>query len=240
MDDREQFLCAHPEHPGNVTDEELAKWKAEGPRADTTFPFPTVGTKIAYLKNVVTNPNIIVGDYTYYHDAKGADRFQEHNVLYHEDILGDKLIIGKFCQIAMDTQFIMSASSHQMTGFSTYPFAIFNENWRESYSVDFPFPGDTIIGNDVWIGFHATILPGITIGDGAIIGSRSLVTKDVPPYTIVGGNPAKVIRQRFEDEVIEDLLEIRWWDWPIEKILNHLPEITGADIEKLKLAASGN
>lgn len=238
MNDREQYLLAHPEHNGKVSDEELERWKAGGPRAHTTFPFPMVGNKIAFLKNVITNPNIVVGDYTYYHDAKGAERFQDHNVLYHEDIIGDKLIIGKFCQIAMDTQFIMSASMHQMTGFSTYPFAIFNENWRNRYEVNFPIPGDTIVGNDVWIGFHATILPGIKIGDGAIIGSRSLVTKDVPPYTIVGGNPAKVIRKRFEDDIVKELLNIQWWDWPIDTILNHLPEITGADIEKLKKVSS--
>lgn len=185
---------------------------------------------------MITRPNIIVGDYTYYHDTKGADGFEERNVLYHEEFVGDRLIIGKFCQIAMDAQFIMNASMHQMSGFSTYPFAIFNENWAKSYEADFPYLGDTVIGNDVWIGYKATIFPGVQIGDGAIIGSRVMVTKNVPPYTIVGGNPAKMIRHRFDETTIKELLEIQWWDWPIETILGHLPEITGADIKKLRAA----
>ena len=234
MTDLENYLFAHPKLNNTISKEELEAWKQNGPRSNTTYPFPSVGKTVAYLKNVITKPNIVVGDYTYYHDNNGADRFQDYNVIYHEEFVGDKLIIGKFCQIAMDVQFIMSASMHQMSGFSTYPFAIFNENWANSYPVNFPIPGDTLVGNDVWIGYKATILPGITIGDGAIIGSGSLVTKDVPPYTIIGGNPAKVIRHRFKEEIIKELQTIQWWNWPIETILQHLPEITGADIERLK------
>ncbi|GAB4193849.1 MAG: hypothetical protein Tsb0015_16760 [Simkaniaceae bacterium] len=214
--------------------EKARRFYQEGPRPDTVHPLPAVGRKIAFLKNIITNPNIIVGDYTYYHDAKGADRFETENVLYHESILGDKLIIGKFCQIAMGTHFIMNASLHQMTGISTYPFAVFNENWAGSYPFDFPYRGNTVVGNDVWFGYKSCIMPGLKIGDGAIIGSRALVTKDVPPYAIVGGNPAKIIRMRFSEEKIKKLQEIRWWDWPIEVILKHLTEITGGDVEKLE------
>jgi virginiamycin A acetyltransferase len=231
---KEDYQFAHPGMDENVTEEQLKQWETSGPTAETTYPFPKVANKIAFLKNVIKNPNIIVGDYTYYHDADGADQFEKNNVLYHEEIIGDKLQIAKFCQIAMGTQFIMNASSHQMSGFSTYPFAVFNENWAKSYQVNFPYFGDTIVGNDVWIGYRATIYPGVKIGDGAIIGTRALVTKDVEPYTIVGGNPAKVIRKRFSDEVIKDLLTIQWWNWPIDTVLQNLDAITGADIDRLK------
>lgn len=218
--------------------QQAREWLEKGPGADTVFPLPQVGRTVCFLKNVITNPNIQIGDYTYYHDIKEAHHFEKNNLVYHENFINDKLIIGKFCQIAMGVRFIMNASQHQMSGFSTFPFAIFNKHWAESYELDFPLAGDTIVGNDVWIGYNACIRPGVKIGDGAIIATTSLVTKDVPPYTIIGGNPAKIIRQRFEDNVIEELLRIRWWDWPIEKILQHLPEITGADIEKLKVLAN--
>lgn len=207
----------------------------EGPGPDVKFPMPVVGEDVAFLKNVITNPNIIVGDYTYYHDYRGADRFEKENVLYHEDFLGDKLIIGKFTQIAMGTRFMMSASMHQSDGFSSFPFAIFSLKWAEKYPVNFPVPGDTIVGNDVWFGYNCLVMPGIRIGNGSIIASNSVVVKDVEPYSVIGGNPGKVIKKRFSDEVIKELEEIQWWNWPMEKILENLPAITGADIQALKI-----
>ena len=146
----------------------------------------------------------------------------------------EKLIIGKFVQIANGVQIITSSANHQMDGFSTYPFAVFGEPWSSSYEPKWPNKGDTMIGNDVWIGHEALIMPAVSIGDGAIIASRSVVTKDVPPYAIVAGNPAKVIRHRFDDKTIATLCEIKWWDWSIEKINHHIAAIVGGDIEAIK------
>ena len=145
----------------------------------------------------------------------------------------EKLIIGKFTQIANGVQLITSSANHQMDGFSTYPFAVFGKPWSSSYEPKWPNKGDTVIGNDVWIGHEALIMPAVSIGDGAIIASRSVVTKDVPPYSIVAGNPAKVIRQRFDDKTIATLLEIKWWDWPIERINQNIAVIVRGDIEAL-------
>lgn len=191
--------------------------------------------QICFIKNIVSNPNIIIGDYTYYDDLEDSENF-ERNVLYHYPFIGDKLIIGKFCAIATGVKFIMNGANHKMSGFSTYPFNIFGYAWQRvtPQPHEFPFKGDTVIGNDVWIGYEAVIMPGVKIGDGAIIAAKSVVTKDVKPYTIVGGNPAKVIRQRFPDEIINVLLEIAWWDWDIEKITRNLEKIVGGDIEALK------
>jgi virginiamycin A acetyltransferase len=206
-----------------------------GPNPETHYPMCHVGNvknKVVFLKNFIKSPNIIVGDYTYYHHKDGGERFEKENVLYHEPIIGDKLVIGKFTQIAMDAKFIMNASTHQMDGISTYPFMPFGGAFA-NYTPNFPLKGDTIIGNDVWIGYDACIMPGLSIGDGAIIGTRALVTKDVEPYTIIGGNPGKVIRKRFDDQTIAKLLEIKWWDWPIERIVSNLDAITGSNIDKL-------
>lgn len=191
--------------------------------------------QVCFIKNIVSNPNIIIGDYTYYDDPEDSENF-ERNVLYHYPFIGDKLIIGKFCAIARNVKFIMNGANHGMSGFSTYPFYIFGNGWERvtPESNELAFKGDTVIGNDVWIGYEATIMPGVKIGDGAIIGAKSVVTKDVKPYTIVGGNPAKVIRQRFSDEIIDVLLEIAWWNWDIEKITRNLEKIVGADIEALR------
>ncbi|QYK07851.1 Vat family streptogramin A O-acetyltransferase [Shewanella mangrovisoli] len=204
-----------------------------GPNPNDKSPlkgFPQVG----FLKNFISRDNIIVGDYTYYDDPAGPERF-ESNVLYHFDFIGDKLIIGKFCAIARDVKFIMNGANHQVSGFSTYPFYIFGNGWEKAAPKpeDLPFKGDTRIGHDVWIGYNATIMPGVNVGHGAIIASQAVVTKDVPPYAIVGGNPATVIKLRFEPEVIDKLLAIAWWDWPIEKISEHLPAIVGADLSLL-------
>ncbi len=195
--------------------------------------YPIEGfTRTVYLKNIITNPQIIVGDYTYYDDPKDVHNF-ERNVLYLFEFMGDKLIIGKFCQIATGVRFIMNGSNHAMNGFSTYPFKVFGEEWSKA-SLDVKSKGDTIIGNDVWIGNCATIMQGVKIGDGAIIGTNSLVTKDVEPYTIVGGNPAKEIRKRFDEETIQLLLALKWWDWDVQKITDNLEVITSGKIDELK------
>ncbi|MCL1090993.1 Vat family streptogramin A O-acetyltransferase [Shewanella profunda] len=207
-----------------------------GPNPNDKEPmkgFPQVG----FLKSFITRKNIVVGDYTYYDDPAGPERF-ESNVLYHFDFIGDKLIIGKFCAIAKDVKFIMNGANHQVSGFSTYPFYIFGNGWEKVMpnAGDLPHKGDTQVGNDVWIGYNATIMPGVNIGHGAIVASQSVVTKDVPPYAVVGGNPATVLKLRFEQAVIDELVAIAWWDWPIEKITQHLHAIVGADLIKLRQA----
>lgn len=203
------------------------------PSPNTIFPIPSV-KRTCFLKNIINNPNIIVGDYTYYDDPEDVHNF-EKNVLYHFDFMGDKLIIGKFCQLATGIRFIMNGSNHGMSGISTYPFKVFGENWA-SAPLNVFSKGDTIIGNDVWIGNSATIMPGIKIGHGTIIGTGALVTKDVEPYSIVGGNPAQLIRKRFDEETMKFLLDLAWWDWPVEKITDNIEAISMADFEALKKA----
>ncbi|MFM8294174.1 MAG: Vat family streptogramin A O-acetyltransferase [Microcystaceae cyanobacterium] len=204
--------------------------------ADPQEKHPMKGfPQICFIQNTVSNPNIIIGDYTYYDDPEDSENF-ERNVLYHFPFVGDRIMIGKFCALARGIKFIMNGANHKIDGFSTYPFAIFGNGWE---SVDpspdeLPDKCDTIIGNDVWIGYEAVIMPGVNIGDGAIIAAKSVVTRDVLPYRIVGGNPAQVIRQRFEDSVIQALLEIAWWHWDIAKITRNLEQIVGADIEALR------
>jgi virginiamycin A acetyltransferase len=202
-----------------------------GPSPDTRFPIPGV-TRVCYLKNIIKNPNIIVGDYTYYDDFTNPENF-EKNVLYHFDFLGDRLIIGKFCAIASDVKFIMNGGNHHIDGISTYPFSIFQNGWEIAQPEAWPHKGDTIIGNDVWLGYNVTIMPGVQVGDGAIIAANSTVSKNVPAYTIVGGNPAGIIRQRFGDRTIQKLLKIAWWNWEIEKITAHLKIIGSHDVEAL-------
>ena len=189
--------------------------------------------RTCFLKNIITNPQIIVGDYTYYDDAQDVYNF-EKNVVYLFDFIGDRLIIGKFCQIASGARFIMNGANHAMNGISTYPFEVFGKSWSNAPS-KFLNKGDTVIGSDVWIGNSATIMPGIKIGHGAIIGTNALVTKDVAPYTIVGGNPGKLIRSRFEQKTIDFLLELSWWDWPIEKITKHVNAIASGNLETLRV-----
>jgi virginiamycin A acetyltransferase len=187
------------------------------------------------LKNIVANPNIIIGDYTFYNDPDNPEEFERKNVLYQYPVNHDKLIIGKFCSIACGAKFLFNSANHTLSSFSTYPFPIFPEEWDNTVKVTEAWDnkGDIVIGNDVWIGFEAVILSGVHIGDGAIIGTRALVTKDVAPYSIVGGVPAKIIRQRFDDFTIQTLLKIKWWDWPIETIKNNLKAIRNMDIKKL-------
>jgi virginiamycin A acetyltransferase len=206
------------------------------PNPDTRYPIENV-TRTAYLKNIIDHPQIVVGDYSYYDDPDDVHNF-EKNVLYLFEFMGDKLIIGKFCQIATGVRFIMNGSNHAMNAVSTYPFKVFGGEWAKT-PMDARSKGDTIIGNDVWIGNSATIMQGVKIGDGAIIGTNSLVTKDVEPYTIVGGNPAKEIRRRFDDETIKFLLALKWWDWSVEKITEHLDLLTNVNIEELRRVHEG-
>lgn len=199
------------------------------PNPNKIFPVPNCDT-VTYVKPTIKNPDIIVGDFTYFSDVD----FESH-VTHHYGFYGDKLIIGKFCQIASGVEFVMNSANHQMNTVSTYPFYIM-EGWKQDIPPlsEMPMKGDTVIGNDVWIGQNATILAGVHIGDGAIIGLNSVVGSDVPPYTIVAGNPAREIRKRFDDELINLMLEFRWWDRSIEEINNLIPLLSCSDLEKVK------
>ena len=205
-----------------------------GPNKTDVIPNKNISS-ICYIKNVIKNPNIIVGDYTYYSDIDGAENFKRH-VTHHYDFIGDKLIIGKFCQIASGIEFIMNGANHYMNGISTYPFYIFGKGWEKvtPKNNSLPIKGDTIIGNDVWIGQNVTILPGVNISDGAIIGANSVVAKDIPAYCIAVGNPCTVKKKRFSDEDIQYLQSIKWWDWDIQKIFENLEILSGGNIEEIR------
>ncbi len=204
--------------------------------------YPRSGDKeTVYLKNVVSGANIEIGDYTIYNDFVHDPRdFERSNVLYHYPVNGDRLKIGKFCSIACGAKFLFTSGNHSLRSLSTYTFPIFFEEWgldAKDICSAWDNKGDIVIGNDVWIGYEALILSGVTVGDGAIIGSRAVVTKDVPPYTIVGGVPAKPIRRRFDGAVIERLEKLRWWDWDIEAIRRSIPAIQSGDIAALERMA---
>lgn len=205
-----------------------------GPNPDALYPNEKV-KQICFIKNVVKNPNIIVGEYTYYHDINGAENFEAH-VTHHYDFIGDKLIIGKFCAIAQGIEFVMNGANHRMDSVTTYPFNLMGGGWERSTPslAKLPLKGDTVIGNDVWIGQNTTIMPGVHIGDGAIIAANTTVTKDIPAYHIAGGNPIQIIRKRFDDELIHYLLALRWWDWSPEKIFVNLDILCGNDLGKIK------
>jgi len=211
-----------------------------GPNPNTIYPLEGYD-KLIFLKPFVKAPNIHVGDYTYFDDRRnGPKNFEECNVLYNYDFTKVKLVIGKFCAIAAETRFIMTGD-HKLDAISTFPFPIFQNGWESVYNIaELPTKGDIIIGNDVWFGYDSLVKGGVTIGDGAIIASRAVVVKDVPPYSIVAGNPAKVVKMRFDDKTIERLLNIAWWDWPIGKINQNLSLITGLDIDKLEEAGLTN
>lgn len=201
--------------------------------------YPRSGDKeTVYLKSVISNPNISVGEFTMYNDfVNDPMQFERNNVLYQYPINHDKLIIGKFCSIACGAKFIFNSANHTLSSFSTYPFPIFFEEWGldiKDVAVAWDNKGDIVIGNDVWIGYEAVIMAGVTVGDGAIIGTRAVVTKDVPPYTIVGGVPAKPIRKRFDNETLDELLKIRWWDWPEEKIVRNIQAIQSGCLKQLQ------
>ena len=201
--------------------------------------YPRTGDKeTIYLKHVITNPNIMVGDFTMYNDfVNDPTLFEKNNVLYHYPINHDKLQIGKFCSIACGAKFLFNSANHALSSLSTYPFSLFFEEWgleKKDVTKAWDNKGDIVIGNDVWIGYEAVILAGVTIGDGAIIGTRAVVTKDVPPYTIVGGVPAKPIKRRFPEETISALLEVQWWNWSEERIARNIGAIQNGNIEQLK------
>ena len=190
---------------------------------DTKKLYPRTGDKqTVYLKNVITDPSITVGDYTMYNDfVNDPVGFERNNVLYHYPINRDRLIIGKFCSIACGAKFLFNSANHTLSSLSTYPFPLFFEEWgleKRNVAASWDNKGDIVIGNDVWIGYEAVIMAGVTIGDGAIIGARAVVTKDVPPYTVAGGIPAKPIKKRYPEETIAALSELKWWDWPEERM----------------------
>lgn len=193
--------------------------------------------RVVFLKPLVTAPHIVVGEYTYYDDPDHATEFETRNVLYAYG--PERLVIGKYCAIASGATFLMAGAEHPTMGVSTYPFTMFGGQWAErtlDLVTGMPSRGDTVIGNDVWIGYRATVLPGVRIGDGAIIAAGAMVTADVPPYTIVGGNPAKPIRARFDDADVDALLRAAWWDWPVELVTEHARSImagTPADIARI-------
>ena len=199
------------------------------------------GHSTVYLQNVVTDPSISGGDYTIYDDFVNDPRdFQRNNVLYHYPINRERLVIGKFCSIACGAKFLFNSANHTLRSLSTYIFPVLFEEWGLDVAripEAWDNRGDIVIGNDVWIGYDAVVLAGVTVGDGAIIAARAVVTKDVPPYTIVGGVPARPIRRRFSDSEIDQLLELKWWDWPEEKIARSIGVIQSGDLEGLKRAA---
>jgi len=205
-----------------------------GPDPNAIYPNEAIKS-VCFIKNAITRPNIEVGEYTYYSDDNGADQFEKH-VTHHYEFLGDKLIIGKFCAIAKGIQFVMNGANHRMSSVTTYPFNIMGNGWEKATPSleDLPFKGDTIVGNDVWIGQNVTVMPGIHIGDGTIIAANSVVTKDVPAYHIVGGNPCRIIRKRFSDELTAYLLDLKWWDWPKEKIFENLEILCSDDLGAIK------
>ena len=200
--------------------------------------YPRTGdTQTVYLNAVVKDPSIEVGDYTIYNDfVSNPLLFEQNNVLYHYPINHERLIIGKFCSIACGTKFLFNCANHTLKSLSTYTFPLFYEDWnleKSNVSDAWDNKGDIIIGNDVWIGYEAVIMAGVHIGNGAVIASWAVVTKDVPPYTIVGGTPAREIRKRFDEQTIARLQELQWWDWSVEKISECIPYITGGKIEEL-------
>lgn len=205
-----------------------------GPDPNAIFPNENIKS-LCFIKNVITRPNIIVGDYTYYDDIDGAERFEER-VTHHYEFNGDKLIIGKFCAIARGIEFVMNGANHRMCSVTTYPFNIMGGGWEKSTPSmsDLPLKGDTVVGNDVWIGQNVTVMPGVHIGDGAVIGANSVVASDIPPYHIAAGNPCRIIRKRFDDELIRYLLELKWWDRDPEWIFNNLDALCSGDLSLIR------
>ena len=205
-----------------------------GPNPNEIFPNPKIPS-LCFIKNVIKNPNIIVGEHTYYDDINGAENFESH-VTHHYDFIGDKLIIGKFCAIAKGIEFIMNGANHRINAITTYPFNIMKNGWEKSAPSlsDLKLKGNTIIGNDVWIGQNVTVLPAVHIGDGAIIEANSVLANDIPPYSVAVGNPCEVKRKRFDEDLIEYLLKIKWWDWSAEKIFKNMEALCSGDLSKIK------
>lgn len=203
-----------------------------GPDPNQRYPIPEI-QRIVFIKNFIQDPKLVAGDFSYFDNEENFDSF-ERAVLYHYPFSKDCLVIGKFCAIGSGVRFLMNGANHVISGLSTFPFPILGGGWERHMEADWPYKGDTVIGNDVWLGYRAVIMPGVKIGDGAIVSAMSVVTKDVPPYTIVGGNPAQVIRPRFDPERTRRLLELQWWDWPVEKITRAIPFLMAGDLEKLE------
>ncbi|MGH6760547.1 MAG: CatB-related O-acetyltransferase [Phyllobacterium sp.] len=209
-----------------------------GPDPETINPLPH-HSRVGFLKPIVTASNIQVGEFSYYDDPDGPEHFVERCVLHHYDFLGDRLVIGRFCALATGVRFIMNGANHVTSAISTFPFNIFGNGWEsgfdpESYKAG--LRGDTIIGNDVWIGMEAIIMPGVSVGDGAIIAARSVVTRDVPPYAVVAGNPARIVKMRFDEALVARLLAVAWWSWPVDKLTRNLDALRGLDIDRLEQA----
>lgn len=207
------------------------------PNPNVVFP-NEYGTS-CFVKNVVKALNILIGDYTYYDDPVDPTGFEQNNVLFNYPEFGDRLVIGKFCSIASGATFIMGPANHRISSVTTYPFNVFGGLWTERtppHMAQLPRKGDTIIGNDVWIGRESVIMPGIKIGDGAMIAAYSVVTKDVPPYCLAGGNPAKLIKKRFDDELTELLQNWKWWNFPPEKLADVLPLLCDPNLEEVRQA----
>lgn len=199
--------------------------------------FPNEYHTICFLKNVITAPNIFVGDYTYYDDPVDPTAFEKNNVLFNWPEFGDRLIIGKFCALASGVQFMMGSANHRISSASTYPFHVFGGAWAENtppHLSQLPVKGDTVLGNDVWIGRESVIMPGVKIGDGAIVAAYSVVAKNVEPYTVVGGNPARPIKKRFDEELIALLRELQWWDFEPEKLAAFLPMLCDSNLEAFR------
>lgn len=204
---------------------------------DPNVVFPNEYKTSCFIKNVVSAPNITIGDYTYYDDPVDPTGFEKNNVLFNYPEFGDRLVIGKFCQIASGTKFIMGPANHRLCSATPYPFNVFGGAWTENtppHMEQLPRKGDTVVGNDVWIGRESVILPGVKIGDGAIIAACSVVAKDVPAYTVSGGNPARFIKERFDSELKDLLLRFRWWDLPAGQLVDFLPLLCDPDLEKVK------
>ena len=197
---------------------------------------------VVHLNRVIDHPRIEIGDFTYFGHLEALEDYAAYLAPYTFPLSPEKLVIGKFCQIAHGARIVTSSANHDMSGFSTFPFANFMmtpETGFDDIKAMFDVPGrkgDTVIGNDVWIGMDATIMPGVKVGDGAVIGSLSVVAKDVPPYAIVAGNPARIVKARFDEATVERLLAIAWWNWPAEKITRNLAAIKGADVDALERA----
>lgn len=205
-----------------------------GPNPNAIHPNPQIPS-VCYIKNTITRPNILVGDYTYYDDPADSEHFEDH-VTHHYEFIGDKLIIGKFCAIAKGVEFVMNGANHRMCSATTYPFNLMGGGWEKCTPslADLPLKGDTVVGNDVWIGQNVTVMPGVHIGDGAIVAASSVVAGDVPAYCVAGGNPCRVIRPRFDPELTAHLLELKWWDWPPEKIFAHLEDLCSGDLDRVR------
>lgn len=212
-----------------------------GPDPDTRHPMPGF-PRVGFLRPFAEGRgNVSVGRFTYYDDPAGPERFFDENVLHHFDFVGDRLDIGSFCALATGVRFFMNGANHAMGGFSTYPFNIFGHGWEEGFDPatwSAENRGDTVVGSDVWIGDGALVMPGARIGHGAVVAARSVVTGEVPPYAIVGGNPARVIRSRFDGATTAELVEIAWWDWPVARISANLDAIRGSDLAALRRAAA--